>query len=203
MKKHTGAWLQKYYKRAWAVLAIVALNLLFLLLVTQYGRSVQTVSELGVRGEEVRLLQESLAEKGYYFGRQDGVYSFSLRSAVRRFQEDAGLPISGRADNDTLRELRITEQSTADSLDFQLLARFIQWQSGDESYREQVRSGAILLNRVKSPFYPNTVSGVLLQEGAFAGAAQAILSAQPTPLAKKAAQECINGLDPSGGATNW
>lgn len=93
-----------------------------------------------------------------------------------------------------------TPATTNDMVD--LLARLINGEARGESYQGQVAVGAVVLNRVKSPKFPNTISGVIYQQGQFSCVKDGQFD---KPIDKgstiyKAAKEAINGIDPSNGA---
>lgn len=188
----------------WSLVAILALNLLLLILVTQAlqhktENTKDAVSSLGMRGEEVRRVQRALREQGYFTGEEDGVFSLALRKAVRQYQEKNGLEPTGEADAATLRLLEIS-QSAAANTDEELLAHLIMHMAGGKNYQQQVCVGAVALNRMNHPAYPNTLAGVLLYDSTGAGLAAALLQAVPDTNAKKAARDCLNGCDPTGGS---
>ena len=81
-----------------------------------------------------------------------------------------------------------------------LLARLIHGESRGEPYTGQVAVGAVVMNRVKSSNFPNTISGVIYQSGAFDAVGDGQINMSPDSTAKKAAQDAINGWDPSYGA---
>jgi len=86
--------------------------------------------------------------------------------------------------------------------DLQLMARAINGEARGEPYEGQVAVGAVILNRVRSSSFPNTIAGVIYQSGAFTAVADGQIN---VPIAEgstvlKAAQDAINGWDPSGGA---
>ena len=78
-----------------------------------------------------------------------------------------------------------------------LLAKLIYAESRGEPYSGQVAVGAVCLNRVKSSSFPNTLSGVIFQSGAFDAVRDGQINLTPNSTAKKAAQDAINGWDPS------
>lgn len=188
-------------KKAWAVVAILALNLLLIFLVSKLvsPAHITVDAALGDQTEEVRLVQQALQESGQYQGKQDGKFSYSLRRALRQFQKEQKIPRSGEIDAATLEALGISSQGQK-SVDAVLLARFIQWKAGKRTYQEQIAAGAVLLNRVQHPAYPDTIAGVLLQDAAFPDATMEILEMRPGEQAQNAARECIQGMDPTGGA---
>lgn len=83
--------------------------------------------------------------------------------------------------------------------DLKLMANAVYGESRGEPYIGQVAVAAVILNRVKSPSFPNTVSGVIFQPGAFTAVADGQIWLTPNENAKKAVQDALNGLDPTGG----
>lgn len=86
--------------------------------------------------------------------------------------------------------------------DVQLIARAINGEARGEPYEGQVAVGAVILNRVKSSKFPNTIAGVIYQSGAFTAVSDGQIN---VPIASnstvvKAAQDALNGWDPTGGA---
>ena len=83
----------------------------------------------------------------------------------------------------------------------QLLARAINGEARGETYEGQVAVGAVILNRVKSSQFPNSISGVIYQAGAFTAVSDGQIN---SPISEnstvyKAARDAINGWDPTGG----
>ena len=81
-----------------------------------------------------------------------------------------------------------------------LLARVVYGEARGEPYTGQVAVAAVVLNRVKSSKFPNSISGVVYQNGAFDAVADGQINMTPDATAKKAAQDALNGWDPSYGA---
>lgn len=165
----------------------------------------EVLSTLGSRGDEVRRIQTKLKSLGYFDGTVDGIYGVKTQSAVKRFQKSVGITADGIAGNKTLLYLGLGNSSTAgtggySSSDIYLLAKVIAAEARGESYTGQVAVGAVVLNRVKSSSFPDTVSSVVYQSGAFSAVTDSNWSVSPDATAKKAAQDAINGWDPSGGA---
>lgn len=84
----------------------------------------------------------------------------------------------------------------------QLIARAINGEARGEPYEGQVAVGAVILNRVKDPNFPNTIAGVIYQSGAFTAVSDGQIN---HPISEgstvvKAAQDALNGWDPTGGA---
>ena len=162
----------------------------------------------GSRGGEVRTIQTKLKRWGYYNGDIDGVYGRRTVEAVKYFQRQNGLPADGVCGEQTLAALGMTSgggNSSASTAsrddDFALLCRMISAEARGEPYTGQVAVGAVILNRVKHPSFPNSVAGVLFQPGAFSPVADGqFYRVTITDSARKAAQDALNGWDPTGGA---
>ncbi|HIS77828.1 MAG TPA: spore cortex-lytic enzyme [Candidatus Caccousia stercoris] len=165
--------------------------------------SVSTLSKVGSRGDEVRQIQTKLKEKGYNPGAVDGIFGENTRKAVIAFQRDYGLTQDGIAGPNTLKALGITSSSglgSFSSADIDLLAKVISAESRGEPYAGQVAVGAVILNRMEHPSFPNTLSGVIYQPGAFSCLYDGGINAPVAESAYRAARDAINGQDPSGGA---
>lgn len=156
----------------------------------------------GSSGETVRQIQTKLKEWGYYDGAIDGVYGSGTEKAVRYFQEKNGLTVDGKAGRATLDAMGIFEEANANSNggDEALLARLISAEARGEPYSGQVAVGAVVLNRVDHPSFPNTISGVIYQSGAFSCLYDGQWDEPIADSAYRAAREAMAGADPTGGA---
>lgn len=159
-----------------------------------------TLSSFGSRGEEVRQIQQKLKSLGFYTGGVDGVYGTATKKAVTAFQKSCGITADGIAGPTTLLYLGLSSSSSYSSSDVWLLAKLIAAEARGESYRGQVAVGAVVLNRVSHASFPDSISGVIYQKGAFDCVTDSNWNVAPTDTAKKAAQEALNGWDPTGGA---
>ena len=157
-------------------------------------------SLFGSRGEEVTAIQRSLSERGYYFAGIDGIYGKSTENAVINFQKDNALRIDGIAASETLTALGIEGGGSYNSADYQLLARIISAEARGEPYIGQVAVGAVVLNRVEHPSFPDTLAGVVYQKGAFSCLYDGQFNEPIAESAYKAARDALNGMDPSDGA---
>ena len=173
----------------------------------QVDRAVSTLPTLsrnGSRGEEVRKIQQRLSELGLYNGSVDGIYGSGTEKAVRAFQKQKGLTVDGIAGPATLKALGISETVSAggnvSDSDYQLLARIISAEARGEPYIGQVAVGAVVLNRVEHPSFPDTIAGVVYQPGAFTAITDGQINEEVYESSKRAAKEALNGSDPSGGA---
>ncbi len=164
----------------------------------------QVLSKYGSRGEEVRKIQSKLKELGYYSGAVDGIFGSRTQSAVKAFQRNCGLTVDGIAGPKTLLYLGLGGSSSSSgsysSNDVYLLAKLIAAEARGESYTGQVAVGAVVLNRVEHGSFPDSISGVIYQAGAFSAVKDSNWSVTPNATAQKAARDAINGWDPSGGA---
>ena len=167
---------------------------------------VEALSKYGSRGSEVTQIQTKLKRWGYYKGNVDGIYGSGTLEAVKYFQRKNGLKVDGIAGKETLKAMGIMTSSTSSSTsssnsnDVNLLARLIYGEARGEPYTGQVAVGAVVMNRVKNSSFPNTISGVVYQSGSFDVVSDGQINLSPNSTAKKAAQDALNGWDPSYGA---
>lgn len=165
--------------------------------------SAGALSKIGSTGEEVRQIQTKLKKLGYYTSGVDGIYGTATKNAVIKFQRDNSLTPDGIVGKKTMAALGIKGQdsfSGYSSADYELLARIISAEARGESYLGQVAVGAVVLNRVEHPSFPNTVSGVIYQKGAFSCLSDGQFYEPVADSSYSAARDALNGLDPSGGA---
>ena len=168
---------------------------------------VDALSKYGSRGQEVRTIQTKLKRWGYYNGSVDGIYGSQTLAAVKKFQRKNGLTVDGIAGKRTLEAMGIFNSSSSSSSsgatsssDLNLLSRLVYGEARGEPYTGQVAVAAVVLNRVRSSSFPNTVAGVIYQKGAFDVVSDGQINMTPKETAKKAAQDALNGWDPSYGA---
>ena len=160
----------------------------------------------GSSGPTVSEIQKRLKNWGYYSGAVDGVYGSQTEKAVRWFQQKNGLQADGQVGNLTLAALGMTPSSntggggSGGGGDLDLLARLISAEARGEPYEGQVAVGAVVLNRVKHPSFPNSISGVIYQPGAFSCLDDGQFNEPVAESAYRAAQDAMNGWDPSYGA---
>lgn len=165
------------------------------------------VYQQGSSGSTVKTMQQKLKNWGYYKGPVDGIFGSKTKEAVKYFQRKNGLKVDGIVGNQTLKALGMNTSSSSSSSssgysdsDVMLLARLIYGEARGESYVGQVAVGAVVMNRIKSASFPNTMSGVIYQSYAFTAVADGQINLTPNATAKKAAQDAMNGWDPSYGA---
>ena len=187
------------------IILLLILVVIFDVVLMSWNSEVEALSKYGSRGTEVKTIQEKLKRWGYYSGSVDGIYGSQTVSAVKSFQKKNGLTVDGIAGTQTLKAMGITSSSSSssssnNSSNVNLLARVVYGEARGEPYTGQVAVAAVVLNRVKSSKFPNTISGVVYQNGAFDAVADGQINMTPDATAKKAAQDALNGWDPSYGA---
>lgn len=162
----------------------------------------------GSSGAVVSQIQTKLKNWGYYTGDVDGIYGSATERAVRAFQRKNGLTADGKAGTQTLEALGLPADSGGNSggsggmtgAQVDLLARLISAEARGEPYSGQVAVGAVVLNRIRHPSFPNTLSGVIYQSGAFTCITDGQFNEPVAESAYRAARDALNGVDPSGGA---
>lgn len=164
----------------------------------------------GSSGAVVTQIQTKLKSWGYYTGTVDGIYGSGTERAVRAFQQKNGLTVDGKAGDQTLAAMWLSAgggnssnsggSGGASSSQVDLLARLISAEARGEPYSGQVAVGAVVLNRIKHPSFPNTLSGVIYQNGAFTCITDGQFNQPVAESAYRAARDALNGVDPSGGA---
>lgn len=168
--------------------------------------SVYAVARQGSTGNEVKSIQKKLKELGYYKGEIDGIYGSKTKSAVISFQKNCGLTADGICGKTTLLYLGLGNSSSSggsgsySDADIELLAKVISAEARGESYEGQVAVGAVILNRVAHPSFPDSLSGVVYQKGAFSCVNDSNWYQAVAESSKRAARDALNGWDPSGGA---
>lgn len=163
----------------------------------------------GSRGNEVAELQKRLSMLGYVVGPIDGIYGQQTQARVRLFQKEHGLAVDGIAGPKTISELkRLTGQSVTvggtsvgyKNSDVSLLAKLVSAEAKGEPYKGQVAVAAVVLNRVQSASFPNSIPDVIYEPGAFSPVANGEIWKEPVSSAVRAANEALNGTDPAYGA---
>lgn len=161
----------------------------------------------GSPSKYVTPVQEKLKRWGYYTGNVDGKFGSQTEKAVKYFQRKNGLNADGKAGKRTLEKMGLnnlfSSSSSSTSLnksDIDLIARVVNGEARGEPYEGQVAVAAVILNRVESSSFPNTVSGVCYQNGAFDAVADGQINISVNTSCVNAVKDAMNGWDPSGGA---
>ena len=185
----------------------LALAVVALLMSLAPGALAAKVLEVGSSGSDVKAVQKKLIQWGYMSGTADGRYGEKTRDAVRAFQRKNGLSADGRVGPATAAAMGVTlsggsvaaASASIISADHRLLAKLVYAEARGESYKGQVAVAAVVLNRVSSASFPNTISGVVYQAGAFSCVANGMINNTPDSTAIRAALDALNGWDPTGG----
>lgn len=188
-------------KRMWTagLCALLAVSVFAASLTSAWGDAYKK----GASGATVTEIQTRLKNWGYYSGEVDGVFGSATEKAVKYFQQKNGLTADGVVGTQTLAALGINGSGgtgSSQSGDLYLLARVISAEARGEPYTGQVAVGAVVLNRVRHSSFPNSISGVIYQSGAFSCLDDGQFDQPIAESAYRAAQDALNGADPSGGA---
>jgi len=165
------------------------------------------ILEIGSSGSNVTKVQKRLIQYGYLEGSADGRFGEKTQAAVHLFQRRNGLAVDGKVGPSTAAALGVTLSASASasasgsssSSNQYLLARLIYAEARGESYKGKVAVGAVVLNRVRSSQFPNTLSGVIYQRNAFESVTNGSINNTPNSECIRAAKEAMNGWDPTGG----
>ena len=194
-------------------ITVLLMSLVCLITMTAVGQ-VPAASTAGaahiVKGDTVaniKAVQTRLSDLGYYNYKIDGLWGWRTTNAVKNFQRDYGLTQDGIVGSWTERSLKITlnssssssSSSSVSSSNLDLLARCVYAEARGEPYTGQVAIAAVVLNRVESPSFPNTISGVIYQKGAFTCVSDGQINLTPNQTAYNAARDALNGWDPTNG----
>lgn len=187
---------------------IMALALIFavnIIIISLFQSAYAELYKVGSSGPTVSDIQTRLKSWGYYTGEVDGIYGRLTEKAVRYFQRTNGLDVDGQTGPQTLAALGMnsTPTNTGDEGDVYLLARLISAEARGEPYEGQVAVGAVVLNRVRHPSFPNTISGVIYQTDAFTCVSDGQFDQPIADSAYRAARDALAGWDPSGGAVYY
>ena len=190
-----------------AVAVIFAVNIFVIALAQKASADLY---KRGMSGDMVVEIQTRLKNWGYYDGAVDGIFGSRTEKAVKYFQRTNNLAVDGQVGDKTLAALGITptgsgggDSSGGGSGDVNLLARLISAEARGEPYEGQVAVGAVVLNRVDHASFPNTISDVIYQSGAFSCLYDGQFDEPVAESAYRAAQDALNGWDPSGGAVYY
>jgi N-acetylmuramoyl-L-alanine amidase len=203
-------------KRKWKIYLMLFVSLAVVGVSTAVAVSIKNepLSEVAIVGassskSDIKLIQQKLKNWGYYTGSVDGIYGSKTKAAVKYFQRRNGLTVDGIVGNKTLKAMGISSSmlsggssstnSKFSSSDVKLLARLIYAEARGEPYQGQVAVGAVVLNRVKSSSFPNTISGVIYQPYAFTCVNDGQINLSPNQTAINAAKDAMNGWDPTYG----
>lgn len=188
-------------------LALALATILSLLFIETPDVAQAAVLKQGSRGDSVKTVQQKLIRWGYLKGSADGIFGAKTKAAVIAFQKKNGLTADGIIGTRTAQALGISlsgttsssSSSPASSTDLNLLARVVYGEARGEPYTGQVAVAAVVLNRVRSSSFPNSVAGVVYQSGAFDCVSDGQINLTPNQSAYNAAKDALNGWDPTYG----
>lgn len=184
------------YKR---LTALVLLMLVVTGAATTYQAEAQSPATLkyGSTGVDVPDLQFRLQTLGYFKSTITQTFGMTTRTAVQGFQKANGIASDGIAGPQTWRKLKKLSVSKPE---LSKLARIIYSEARGEVYKGQVAVGAVVMNRLISPDFPKTLTGVIMEPYAFTAVADGQYWLLPNQTAFKAAREAVKGYDPTKNA---
>lgn len=184
-----------------AIIVLTSLTLLAAASLIFRDDSQAVLSQVGSSGPEVTAIQQKLKERGLFTVGVTGYYGEQTRAAVLKFQKQQGIKQTGVAGPATLKALGISIGTipAATTANVNLLARIISAEARGEPYTGQVAVGAVILNRIEHPSFPDTLSGVIYENGAFTAIVDGQFNQPVSDSAYKAAKDALNGWDPTGG----
>ena len=203
--------MEKSNKVKLVALVLAILTLATLIVVFALPVANAAVVKVGSTGSTVRTIQTKLKRWGYYTGSVDGIFGAKTKAAVQYFQRRNGLTADGIVGSATAKAMGITLSGTASTAgttssgslsnsDLYLLSCCVYGEARGESYTGKVAVAAVILNRVKSSAFPNSISGVIYQSGAFTCVSDGQINLGTNDECTRAAQDAMNGWDPTGGA---
>lgn len=208
--------INKYIKGIIAMLTIFMFFTIIPVQGTQAAYLGDRVLKQSMQGYDVTQLQKDLTWLGYDTGGVEGIFGPRTLSAVKQFQSQNGLAVDGIVGKQTTNAIiyqvtnpgsRTVNTSTSSRgfltdarKDLVDLARLIHGEARGESYTGKVAVAAVVLNRVKTKIFGNTIQDVIYQPGAFTAVSDGQFYLQPDATSFKAAEAALNGWDPTGGA---
>ncbi|MBT2704708.1 cell wall hydrolase [Chryseobacterium sp. ISL-80] len=186
--KRTGVEDLKKYIKSLAAAAVI-------LAVLGIGQPETKAAEIkmGSAGSEVTYVQSILKKLGYFNDQTTGYYGPVTTEAVKAFQRDFGLETTGGMGPRTTQLIN----------EIEMMAHVVNGESRGESYQGQVAVAAVILNRVESKDFPDTVYDVIFQRNAFTAVHDGQYQLQPNYIAYNAVKDALLGWDPSGGSVYY
>jgi N-acetylmuramoyl-L-alanine amidase len=184
--------MKKTSRLAFLLAAVVVCGLLF------PAPSLAAVTlKTGSEGGDVWDLQYRLQTLGLYTLPLDGKFGYATEQAVRQYQRKYGLTVDGAVGPRTWASLK---KFTLNKSEMDMMARIIYSEARGESYTGQVAVGAVVMNRIRSPLFPDNIADVIFQAGAFTAVDDGQYWLKPNKTAYLAAWDAVRGWDPTGGA---
>jgi len=182
------------YKKTISIMCLVVLILVLSMSMMSSGSKL-----INAYAPDMVAIQTRLQELGYYDGAINGLYDDATVVAIKNFQSDNGIYVSGAVGGVTANALGIY-MSQQESNDLYLLAKCIHAEARGESYIGKVAVGAVILNRVASPDFPDSIYGVIYQPWAFTAVHDGQINLEPEAPSYQAAMDALNGWDPTYGS---
>ncbi len=190
-------------KKKIKIISLFIIGIILINIIIFINQSI-AISKYGSSGSEVTNIQTKLKRWGYYMGAIDGIYGSQTVKSVKLFQSRNGLTVDGIAGTKTLNAMGImsssSKSSSSNNSDLNLLTKIVYAEARGEVYAGQVAIAAVVLNRVKNNSFPNSIAGVIYQPGAFTAVSDGQINLTPDSTARKAAQDALNGWDPTYGS---
>ncbi|TDO92235.1 N-acetylmuramoyl-L-alanine amidase [Halanaerobium saccharolyticum] len=161
------------------------------------------VMSRGDEGIDVAILQQKLKQLNYYRGKLDGLYGSGTAEAVKRFQKDNGLKadgVFGESSFKAIPDLKAELNYNISRDDIILLARIIHGEARGEDFKGKVAVGSVILNRINSKQFPNSIRDVILQKGQFSSLMDGQAYYYPGEEELQAARAAVLGYDPTLGS---
>lgn len=160
---------------------------------TQQKAEASPLLNIGSTGHDVTYIQSILQKLGYFNTETTGYYGPVTASAVEQFQSDFGIEITGGVGPKTAEMLNNVE----------IMAHIVYGEARGESYKGQVAVAAVILNRVHSSEFPDSIEEVIFQPNAFTAINDGQYQLQPDTTAFKAVKDAFLGWDPSYGSVYY
>lgn len=168
----------------------------------------------GTRGYDVMQLQKDLNYLGYSAGQVDGIYGWQTTQAVKNFQRNNGLKVDGITGRQTAMAIinQVSQPQSPASItpsrgiipyssqDIEHLARLVHGEARGEPFEGQVAVAAVVLNRIASGKFGNSINEVIFQPGAFTAVSDGQFYLIPNNTSYQAAQAALRGWDPTDNA---
>ncbi len=161
------------------------------------------VMSRGDEGIDVAVLQQKLKQLNYYKGKLDGLYGSGTVEAVKKFQRDNGLKVDGVFGESSFKvipNLKAELNYNISRDDIILLARIIHGEARGEDFKGKVAIGSVILNRINSNQFPNSIRDVILQKGQFSSLMDGQAYYYPGEEELQAARAALLGYDPTLGS---
>lgn len=199
-------------KKTKATILILTVFIFTLVSTAQAANLGDRTIRLGMKGSDIAQLQQKLNSLGFWSGHVDGIFGVKTKNAVIKFQKSKNITADGVVGNRTLSMLKPNLSSRASvgrfsQRDIELLAKLVYAEARGEPYVGKVAVAATVLNRLKDPKYPKSISSVIYQvDGGryqYSPVKNGQINLVPDETSRRAVYEALSGVDPTGGATTF